>query len=112
MLFAVQPGALISGPGSCIPGPVDCEILSLAPGATEALGERTSGGAKQVALFAVTEVTAADHGSAAAATQARRDTAAAGRSVLARSASSALSLFNYDLSIGALVDLRNLTVGG
>jgi hypothetical protein len=112
VLFAVQPGAAISGPGSCIPGPVDCEILSLAPGQTEALGERTSGSAKQVALFAVTAVTAADHGSAAAANQARRDTAAAGRSVLARSTSSALSLFTYDLSIGALVDLRNLTVGG
>jgi hypothetical protein len=112
VLFAVQPGTVLSGPGSCIPGGVDCEVLSLAPGQTEALGQRTANGSAQIALFAVTAVTAAKHASAAAADQARRATAAAGRSILSQSTSSAISLFRYQLDIGALVDLRNLSVGG
>src|SRR5207248_6277603 len=37
VLFAVQPGAVLSGPGACIPGPVDCEIISLAIGHTESV---------------------------------------------------------------------------
>ncbi len=112
VLFAVQPGTVVSGPGSCIPGPVDCEVLSLAAGQTEALGEQSSSGASQVALFAVTQVTAAKHASVAAADQARRENSAAGRSLLNQSTSSALSLFPYQPSIGALVDLRNLVIGG
>jgi hypothetical protein len=112
VLFAVQPGAVVSGPGSCIPGPVDCELLSLAPGQTEALGAQSSGDTSQVALFAVNEIAAAKHASAAEANKARRSTSAAGRSVLANSTSSVLSLFPYEPSIGALVDDRNLTVGG
>ena len=32
VLFAVQQGAAVSGPGTCTPGPIDCEILALAPG--------------------------------------------------------------------------------
>src|SRR6185312_3598330 len=35
VLFAVQPGAVVSGHGTCTPGPIDCEILSLSPGQTE-----------------------------------------------------------------------------
>jgi hypothetical protein len=112
VLFAVQPGAVVSGPGSCIPGPVDCELLSLAPGQTEALGAQSSSGTSQVALFAVNEIAAAKHASSAEADKARRATSAAGRSVLANSTSSVLSLFPYEPSIGALVDDRNLTVGG
>ena len=112
VLFAVRPGAVISGPGSCIPGPVDCEVMSLAPGQTEALGEHTSSGNTQVALFAVTQVMAAKHSSAAAANKARRAVSAIGRSLVAQSTSSVLSLFQYQPSVGALVDLRNLTVGG
>lgn len=111
VLFALQPDAVVYGPGSCIPGPVDCEILSLAPGQTEQLGQRTATGAQQVALFAVTAVTVSRQRSVAAADQARSATAAAGRELIARSTSGALSLFRYEERIGALVDLRNLTVG-
>jgi hypothetical protein len=112
VLFSVQPGAILDGPGSCVPGPVDCEIVSLAPGETEALGMQTSRGPRQVALFAVTGVTAGKHSSVAGADQARRSASAVGRALLADSTSSALSLFAYKPSVGALVDLRNLTVGG
>jgi hypothetical protein len=37
---------------------------------------------------------------------------AAGRRLLSTSTLSALSLFQYEPSLGAVVDLRNLTVGG
>jgi hypothetical protein len=112
VLFAVQPGTLVSGPGTCIPGPIDCEILSLAQDQTEALGEQTPGGAVQVALFAITGITAADHPTLAAANKARDASSAAGRALLDNSTSSALALFRYEPSIGAVVDLRNLTIGG
>jgi len=111
VLFAVQPGAVVSGPGICIPGPIDCEILSLAVGQTEGLSERTGSGASQVALMAVTSVTAVGHGSSAAALKARRKEDAAGRAILNRSSLSALSLFRYQPSLGTVVDLRNLQVG-
>lgn len=112
VLFAVEPGTVISGPGSCIPGPVDCEVLALAPGQTESLGEHSSSGNTRVALFAVTDVSAAKHGSESAANQARRATSALGRELLSQSTSSALSLFKYQPGVGAIVDLRNLIVGG
>jgi hypothetical protein len=112
VLFAVQPGAVVNGPGSCIPGPIDCEILSLGQDQTETLGAQSSSGVQSVALFAVTGITTADHSSAAAASKARQAASADGRTVLSASTSTALSLFRYDPSVGALLDLRNLTVGG
>jgi hypothetical protein len=112
VLFAVQPGAAVGGPGSCTPGPIDCEILALSPGQTEGVSKQTATGSTPVALFSVTSITAAQHPSVAAADTARRTASEAGRKLLASSPLSALSLFQYDPSVGAVVDLRNLTVGG
>jgi hypothetical protein len=112
VLFAVQSGAVISGPGTCIPGPIDCEIVSLAPGQTEGVSQQTATGSTPVALFAVNSISAVDHPTAAAANTARRKASDAGRQLLANSPLTAVSLFQYDPSVGAVVDLRNLTVGG
>jgi len=112
VLFAVEPGAVVSGAGTCVPGPIDCEILSLPQDQTVTLGKQSSSGIQTVALFAVTGITAADHSSVAAANAARRTESENGRALLGRSTSTALSLFQYEPSLGALVDLRNLTVGG
>ena len=57
-------------------------------------------------------ISAANHPSAAAADQARRTASQDGRQLLAGSPLSTGSLFQYDPSVGAVVDLRNLTVGG
>jgi hypothetical protein len=112
VLFAVQPGAVVNGPGRCTPGPIDCEILSVAPDQTEGLSRQTASGTSPVALFAVTGITTDDHSSSTVAEQVRRRESAAGRSVLNSSPLSALSLFRYEPSLGVVVDLRNLTVGG
>ncbi|MBV8430105.1 MAG: hypothetical protein JO244_03015 [Solirubrobacterales bacterium] len=113
VLFAVQPGAVVTGPGSCTPGPIDCEILSLGQDQTEELSAQTGSlGASEVALFAITGISATDYSSASAANQARQDASSAGRALLAKSTSSALSLFQYEPSLGSVVDLRNLNVGG
>jgi hypothetical protein len=112
VLFVVQPGTVVSGPGTCLPGPVDCEILSLAPEQVEGLSMRTSSGVDPVALFAVTGIKVDKHPSAAAAEQARRAASAAGRRLLSSSTYPALSLFQYEPSVGAVVDQRNLSVGG
>jgi hypothetical protein len=112
VLFAVQPGAAVSGPGACTPGPIDCEVLSLAPGQTEGVSRQGSGGATPVALFSVNSITAIAHPSVAAANTARRTASDLGRMLLANTRLSAVSLFQYDPSVGAVVDQRNLTVGG
>jgi hypothetical protein len=112
VLFVVEPGAAVSGPGTCTPGPIDCEILSLAPGQTEGVSKQTPTGSTPVALFSVNSVGAVDHPTVAAADAARRTASDAGRKLLATTALSAVSLFQYDPSVGAVVDLRNLTVGG
>jgi hypothetical protein len=112
VLFTVEPGAAVSGPGTCTPGPIDCEILSLAPGQTEGVSKQTPTGSTPVALFSVNSISAADHPTVAAADAARRTASDAGRQLLANSPLSAVSLFQYDPSVGAVVDLRNLTVGG
>lgn len=112
VVFAVEPGAVISGPGACTPGPIDCEILTLSPGQTEGVSQQTPTGSTPVALFSVNSISAAEHPSAAAADQARRDASEAGRQLLANTPLGAISLFQYDPSVGAVVDLRNLTVGG
>jgi hypothetical protein len=112
VLFAVQPQAAVSGPGVCTPGPVDCEILSLAPGRIEQLSTQSVAGLVPLAKFAVTSIKADQHSSAGAADKSRRDESAAGRRLLNQSKLGALRLFPYKPSLGALVDLRNLKVGG
>jgi hypothetical protein len=112
VLFAVEPGAAVGGPGTCTPGPIDCEILSLAPGQTEGVSKQTPTGSTPVALFSVNSISAVGHPTAAAANAARRAASDAGRQLLANTPLSAVSLFQYDPSVGAVVDLRNLTVGG
>jgi hypothetical protein len=110
VLFAVQPGAVVSGPGACIPGPVDCEILSLAPGQTESLAQ--SGSPQAATLFQITDLSVDRYATAAQASRARANVSRAGSQLLAGSTSSTLALFQYDPALGAVVDLRNLTVGG
>jgi hypothetical protein len=112
VLFAVEPGAAVGGPGICTPGPIDCEILSLAPGQTEGVSKQTATGSTPVALFSVNSISAVDHPTVAAADAARRTASDAGRQLLANAPLGAVSLFQYDPSVGAVVDLRNLTVGG
>jgi hypothetical protein len=112
VLFAVQPGAAVGGAGTCTPGPIDCEILSLAPGQTEGVSKQTATGSTPVALFSVNSISAADHPTVAAANAARRAASDNGRKLLTITPLSAVSLFQYDPSVGAVVDLRNLTVGG
>jgi hypothetical protein len=111
-LFVVQPGTVVSGPGKCIPGPTDCEILSLAQEQIESLAVSTGTGTSNVALFAVNAIAVDGHSSAAAASRARREVSAAGHSLLAASTLPALPLFEYQPAVGAVVDLRSLAVGG
>ena len=110
VLFAVQPGTVVSGKGTCIPGPIDCEILSLAQGQTERLSVQTSKGVVRVALFAVTGITAVKHRSRSAAMKVRSQVSSAGRRVLDHSSLKALRLFRYEAGAGAVIDLRNLTL--
>jgi hypothetical protein len=110
VLFAVMPDARISGPGRCIPGPVDCELISLAPNQVESVAAPS--GADTFAQFAVTGITAAHHVSVAAANAARRRSYDAGAWLLSISQLNALSLFQYQPGLGAVVDLRNLNGGG
>jgi hypothetical protein len=112
VLFMVQPGTQVNGPGTCTPGRIDCQILSLAPNQIESVSLVTANGTTSLASFAVTSIHAVKHPSAAAAAKARRNASAVGRRLVNRSTYDALSLFPYDPSVGALVDLRNLTVGG
>jgi len=112
VLFVVQPLTRVSGPGTCTPGPIDCEILSLAPGQTETLSWQSPTGLVAIAQFAVTAITVDKHASATAAYTARRTASAAGRLLLSASKLSAVALFQYEPSVGVVVDLRNLTVGG
>lgn len=111
-LFVVQPGTVVSGPGTCMPGPTDCEILSLAQEQIESLSVSTGSGTSNVALFAVTAINIQEHPSAAAANRARREASAAGQALLTTSTLPALPLFEYQPDVGAVVDLRNLAVGG
>jgi hypothetical protein len=48
VLFAVEPGTVLSGPGICTPGPIDCEILSLAQDQTEGLSRQSPTGVVSV----------------------------------------------------------------
>lgn len=110
VLYAVQRGTIVSGPGTCTPGPLDCEVLSLAAGQTENIA--VQGGAVPSALFQITGISVDRYGSEAAASAARAKTDPVGRKLLADSTSNTLSLFQFDPSLDAVVDQRNLTVGG
>ena len=112
VLFAVEPGTVVSGAGTCTPGPIDCEILLARPGQTE--------GALQAGRHRLDPGGAVlgelDHGRSAPVGR-RREQGSSDRvrcrpRAARRSPLSALSLFQYDPSVGAVVDLRNLTVGG
>jgi hypothetical protein len=109
VLFAVPPGTSVSGPGACTPGPTDCELLSLAPDQIESLA--TSAGVS-VALFTVTAIKTASFATVAAANRARTAFSAFGNARLNSISLPALALFEYQPVLGALVDLRNLSVGG
>ncbi len=103
----------MAGPGVCTPGPIDCEILSLGQDQTEEVAARTGSlGYSEAALFAITGITAADYPSAAAADRARRSASATGRALIDKSTYPTLSLFQYEPSLGSVLDLRNLKVGG
>lgn len=112
VLFAVLPGAVLSGPGQCIPGSVSCQLISLAPGQVESLSQQTTTGAEHVAWIAVTGIGVAHHRSTGAASAVRRTASATGRRLLSDSQLSALPLFSYDPARGVVLDLRTLTVGG
>jgi hypothetical protein len=112
VVFVVEPGTVVSGAGSCTPGPIDCEILTLNAGQREGISKQSASGSTPVALFSVNSISANKFASAAAANKARETASDVGRQLLSRSALSAISLFQYDPSVGAVVDLRNLTVGG
>jgi hypothetical protein len=112
VMFVVEPGTVVSGAGTCTPGPIDCEILTLKPGQTAGISKETSSGNTAVGLLAVNSITVDQHPSVAAANKARQSASGVGRQLLNHSPLNAISLFQYDPSVGAVVDLRNLTVGG
>jgi hypothetical protein len=112
VVFVVEPGTVVSGAGTCTPGPIDCEILTLNAGQTEGISKQTASGSAPVALFSVNAISADQFPSVAAANKARQTASDVGRQLLSRTPLSAISLFQYDPSVGAVVDLRNLTVGG
>jgi hypothetical protein len=112
VLFAVLAGAVVSGPGRCVPGGVDCEVLVLAPNQIEHLSLQTTSGRVSVADFAVTAVHVKRFSSVAAAQAARRAVSAQGDGLLHRADLPAVDLFPFDPSLGALVDQRNLNAGG
>lgn len=112
VLFALQPGAVVTGGGTCIPGPVDCQILSVGRGQVEKLSARTQAGLEPLTYFSVTSIAAQHYSSAAAAQTARKVASSFGHELLVESNATALSLFQFEPGVGVIVDKRNLTVGG
>ena len=113
VLFVVQPGTILSGPAKCLPGKVDCQIISLAPNQIESLYVKGASGPTHVSDFAVTGIKAVSHKTAADAGRCpppglRRSA----RSSCASCTTTRSSLFPYEPSAGAIVDQRNLTAGG
>jgi len=111
VLFALLGGATVAGPGLCIPGRVNCELVSLAPGQVETLSRTSAGSSQRVAYFAVSGIGIDRHRTAAAAMRARLSVSAAGQRLLGAANLPALSLFRYEPDLGSLVDLRNLVIG-
>jgi len=112
VIFVVRPGTVVEGVGTCTPGPIDCEILSLSPGEIEGVGVTGSNGATTGVIMSVTGINAVGYPSSAAAEEARLAESAVGRRLLNPPSPTALSLFQYKPSLGAVVDLSNVTVGG
>jgi hypothetical protein len=112
VIFAVEPGTVVHGPGICTPGPIDCEILSLAPYQIEGVAAASSSGKVSGTLMSITGISAQDYPSPGAADQARLNASTTGRRILDASPPKALSLFVYKPGVGAVVDLSNVTVGG
>jgi hypothetical protein len=108
VLFAIQPGTILTGAGRCTPGPLDCEVLSLGLNQTEYA--HAAGG--PTVFFKVVGLDVHENASAAAAKRDRAAVSKAGEALLRASSLPALSLFSYDAGLGVVVDLRNLTVGG
>jgi hypothetical protein len=109
VLFAVMPGTVLSGPGSCTPGPINCQVLSLG---TDQIESVSKPGMAAPAMFAVTAISARHYRSARAAATARSSASSLGRRLLSHSRAGALSLFPYKPGVGAIVDQRDLTIGG
>jgi hypothetical protein len=112
VLFVVMPGTILSGPAKCLPGKVDCQLISLAPNQIESLYTTGTSGAIHVSDFAVTSIRPVSHKSVAEANKARRQVSTAGQKLLRGLKYDALSLFPYEPGVGAIVDQRNLTAGG
>lgn len=112
VLFVVMPGTVLSGPAKCLPGKVDCQLISLAPNQIESIYTKGSAGLTHVSDFAVTGIKTVSHKSAAEANAARRQVSKAGQKLLHGLGYDALALFPYDAGVGAVVDQRNLTAGG
>ena len=112
VLFVVRPGTILSGPAKCLPGRIDCQIISLAPNQIESLYTKGATGPTHVSDFAVTGITTTSHKSAAAAGRVRRQVSKTGQKLLKSLHYDALALFPYEPSVGAIVDQRNLTAGG
>jgi hypothetical protein len=108
VLFAVAPSATPSGPATCVPGPLDCEVLSVAPGQDETV----AGPNGNPVTFQITGISAMTDASAAAAAKARTTADAAGTTTVRAWQPTALALFPYVPSRGVVVDERNLIVGG
>lgn len=111
VLFALAPGTVVSGPGQCVPGPIDCQIVSVTRNQVEHVGVQSKTGIARVDMFAVTGISTVTHGSVAAAQRARQNQSVAGQELLNHTHLSALSLFHYEPSAGVVVDMRNLTFG-
>ena len=112
VLFVVAPGTSLSGPAKCLPGRIDCQIISLAPNQIESLYVKGATGPTHVSDFAVTGINTTSHKSAAAAGRVRRQVSKTGQKLLKSLHYDALALFPYEPSVGAIVDQRNLTSGG
>lgn len=108
VLFAIEPGTILTGAGTCTPGPLDCEVLSL--GLNQIEYAHASG--VPTVFFKVVGLDVHNNGSVALAKRARARASTAGEALLRAARLPALSLFSYDAGLGAVVDLRNLTVGG
>ena len=102
-------GHRVSGPGSCIPGAIDCEMLvARRQTRSSRVGRRAPPAACAVRRHGRSRGAAIAHVGRGSARRRRRVRPAA-RACSAGADLTALSLFPFDPRLGALVDLRNLT---
>jgi hypothetical protein len=112
VLFAVRPGTILGGPGRCIPGRIDCQILVLSQNQIETVSLTSATGPVQLAQFAVTAIYARHYPNPNAGATARLQTAPLGERFLRGDHLSALEMFPYDPKAGVILDRRNLSAGG